>query len=479
MRSNKGVKPVNRGMIWLYAGVFLLLQGISLENGLADYLVADRGYCGMGQISARVCETEAPNQPGCYFTPKEVEKVGRYFRTRQFGYFAQTRRQVSGKFNSVKAELVGVNSGYHQLNSSVFTQGNFFSREAADSGDTVAVIDDTLAQALFGGEAVAGLTLTILKRNFRIVGVKRTDHSVIHGFTDSQTGNVYLPFKTLTRLCPKVRINYFQVRTADSGTVGENSNRLTTALRVLGKKPQDYQLVDYHVEHILLTQKPKLTLFLIGITVICGVLKLVGIQIGESYRLLRRSLETEYLSRIIKKNAGFFGTSGLLMILTGITAILIWKGISFTAYIAPEYIPEELNDLAFYQGLFQEKVKTGLSRLGSPIPEAELTLYTVRGMSDLVFWISNGCGWILFYGGLFLLRKQEISGRSLCYYSIFLVAGTTVSAALTTVAGLPVKFEAGPLILFWVLIAGRRWGLVVPKIIYQMSQRGDGWCSRF
>jgi hypothetical protein len=474
MLSNRGPK-LNTGMLLLYGGIFLLLLGISLGNGLDEQLVAGRGYYGTQQITARVRDPEAPSRSECYFTPDEVEKVGRYFQTGQFVYFAQTQQQISGKFDSIKAKLVGVNGLYPQLNSSVFTQGSFFSREAVDRADTVAVIDDTLARELFGSETVAGLTLTILKRNFRIVGIKRTDHSIIHGLTNSQTGNVYLPFKTLIRLFPEVKIDYFQIRTEDRGAVGENSNQLTTALRVLGKAPDAYQLVDYNIEHMLLTQKPKLTLFVIGLTVICGFLKLCGSQVSESYRLLRRSLKTEYALEIIKKNAGFFGKSGLLVVLTGLAIILIWNSISFALYIAPEYIPEELNDVAFYQGLFKEKIKENVAKLGSPIPDAELTFNTIRSISNWFFLVSNGFGLIFLYGGLFLVRKQEISDRSLLYYSIFLVAGTIITGTLTAIAGLPGKFEVRPLILFWLLIAGKRLGLVLPKII---SKRSKGLCSR-
>lgn len=456
MPLNKTFKQLNNSLFLIYGGVLVLLLGIYLEQGLVNQITNLGGCYSTHKITARVSDSEATSKPNCYFQLEDLPKIGRYFQTKQYIALTQTKMTVTGKFHKTQAEVIGTTELYPQFNSVLFKQGNFFIGEAVNNSASVAIIDDTLAQDIFGSEQVVGKIIELHLNKLKIIGVKKTADSIVHHLCNNRLGRIYIPLTRLRKIRPEVKINYIQIKTNNDGsTIGHNENQLILALKGLGKDQDSYTFIDYNIETRLLAQKPQITLFLIGLVIIIGLLKNAGRKIIYTFQYLRSCLQTEYLITIFQKNAVFLRSVLLFALFASLGIVFVAKISAFSLYIAPEYIPNELIDITFYKNLFKDKVREDVNRLGSPIPYEELIFTTTRWLSNLIFTVSNIFGWLLFLGGLILRKHQSFTWYEFYNYSLFLFISTISCILLTIGLGLSFQFEYKYILLFLLVFASR------------------------
>lgn len=93
--------------------------------------------------------------------------------------------------------LIGTNSDYPKVDQAGFSQGRFFSEAENQMARRVVVINQTLADDLFGsGSAAVGRTLRINSLPFQVCGVTKPVASIL----GSQQSNTFIPIKTLLEM---------------------------------------------------------------------------------------------------------------------------------------------------------------------------------------------------------------------------------------------------------------------------------------
>lgn len=449
MKSNKCV------FILLFTGIFLLLLCIVEGRSLSVHNVISNGDIGTGKAAVTLRNTaDAKNADG--FTIGEISKLSELLKTSYVTYQTETVREkttVEVDGSSYAARVTGTNYVLPRFTTMYFKHGCFFTESAEEEGDTVAVIDDEFAWKVFKDENVVGKTLKLYGKTFRITGVIKKDSSIINRMLEDGLAEIFIPGEKLLELDEAAKINTFQLKTTDAGTLDHNRILIANALSKAGKDPDDYTIIDFNVSQALLRQKTDLIVFAPGAVTILILLLYLKNIVWHVITIIRKECYSDYLSNVIKMNSRMVIAAGMKIMTTVLGIIMIASCISFKFYIPPSLIPEELIDISHYMNLINSRIQNEMSNRGYLESFSELYMRKINMLTGWPLFAAAAAGLLLVYLGLGKMKRLEMDTfQTTIACGFFFFLSLIILAAAAKIAELPFVLDTKNILVVWAFI---------------------------
>ena len=133
----------------------------------------------------------------------------------------------------------GATPGYDTIRSLSVATGRFLTQTDLDHRGAVAIVGTEVADELFGSRDVVGSKLTLMGRDFLIVGVLTEKGSTAGMSSDNR---VIIPFTTAQRLMQSTRISQFYVSASSAEDVTAAQSRLLQFLQHKFSDEDDYRV---------------------------------------------------------------------------------------------------------------------------------------------------------------------------------------------------------------------------------------------
>jgi hypothetical protein len=231
------------------------------------------------------------------------------------------------------------------------------------------------------------------------------------------------------------------------------NDKIAAALSSIGKEPVNYILKDYNVKGAVMGQKPALLIFLMGLFIIFALLSYTVRSFNRTISCIRKACQTDYLSHAAGQYRSEIFKSLVLLILTSAAAIVIWRVVSFSVYIPPEMIPDDLSDISYYSGLIFRKASETFTTDAYTVPFQEIKSNAAEAIFNQIFHVGGLLGLLLLYTGVAGLHKEESRPEKLLLiFGGFLAAALVVFLLLSLLTGLPALVGLKEIIIFWSFI---------------------------
>jgi putative ABC transport system permease protein len=234
--------------------------------------------------------------------------------------------------NNYDTTVEGAAPGYAAIRSLTVASGRFITQSDMDHRGAVAVIGTELADNLFGTRDVVGNKLTVMGRDFLIVGVLEEKGSSMGMSNDNR---VIVPFTTAQRLIKRTSISQFYASTTSADTVKSAQSELTRFLDHRFPSTDDYRV--FSQSDILGTLNQvtgTLTAMLGGIAGISllvggiGIMNIMLVSVSERTREIgiRKAIgaqRSDILMQFLIESVVISITGGLLGLLLGSLGVMI------------------------------------------------------------------------------------------------------------------------------------------------------------
>ncbi len=173
--------------------------------------------------------------------------------------------------NTYDTSVEGVAPGYDAIRSLAVAEGRFLAQSDLDRRGAVAIIGTELADNLYGTRDAVGNTVTLLGRDFLVVGVLEEKGSSMGMSNDNRA---IIPFTTAQRLMKRMQINQIFASSASADSVNAAQDELEKFLKRRLPGDDDYRVFNQtDILGVLDTITGTLTAVLGGIA---GISLLVG-----------------------------------------------------------------------------------------------------------------------------------------------------------------------------------------------------------
>lgn len=220
----------------------------------------------------------------------------------------------------------GVAPGYDAIRSLTIATGRFITDYDLDRRAAVAVIGTELADNLFGTRDVVGNKVTVLGRDFLIVGVLNEKGSSMGQSNDNR---VIVPFTTAQRLMKRMKISQIFASTTSADTVKSAQAEFTRFFQRRFTNEDDYRVYNQtDILGVLNTLTGTLTAVLGGIAGISllvggiGIMNIMLVSVSERTREIgiRKAIgaqRSDILMQFLIESVVISITGGLLGLLLG------------------------------------------------------------------------------------------------------------------------------------------------------------------
>ncbi len=254
-------------------------------------------------------------------------------------------------------------------------RGCFFNSEQYQYGNKVAVISDTLAYKLFTSHNVIENEIYISGVKYKIIGLYKSKGSMLSALASDGVERVYIPFNSVSNNASKL-INTIFVK---DDSLKEKPFRIHTMEGTLKERlrvePNIYKINDFYDSSIYTSQPLLLFIFLVGVLLICQVIKYFIKYLKFGVLNLKVGLRSNYFAGILFKwklriPLYIIGAMLILLLLAEICQSITFKGV-----IPAEYIPvDNVFDFKFYANKIREAIYTLNSNFGYIPTQLELIL---------------------------------------------------------------------------------------------------------
>jgi putative ABC transport system permease protein len=245
--------------------------------------------------------------------------------------------------------IEGASPGYDTIRSLQVESGRFLMDSDMDRRGAVAVIGTELADNLFGTRDVVGNKLTLMGRDFLIVGVLEEKGSSMGMSNDNRA---IIPFTTAQRLIKRTTISQFYASTTSSDTVTSAESEITRFLQrrfpATDTASDDYKVFSQtDILGTLSTVTGTLTAMLGGIAGISllvggiGIMNIMLVSVSERTREIgiRKAIgaqRIDILMQFLIESVVISITGGLLGLLLGSVGVsILSKVFSMAMSITP------------------------------------------------------------------------------------------------------------------------------------------------
>lgn len=447
------MKLAKKAMVLLPLGIFLLLLCIIMPGALKEKAEYLNGVAGFGKIlvAAGISPDIKPS-----LTPEAISKAAKHIKSDEFSYTAANymiNTDVKAGERVVKASVTGTNFMFPAFSRCNMLMGSFFSEEAEKSGGYIAVIDDRFAWEAFRTNKVVGEKLKLYNRQFKIIGVVKSDASILSRLAGDNSSHIYIPGEKLLELDKSAAIKVFQFKTDEKDTMNRNVELVSGALQALGYKAADFSITDLNITGAGLEQKPQVIIFFLSCIIAVIMLNWLTQNLKHAIKEFRRQSKKDYFMNVIKANLMPTAAILLKVLFSAAATGLLFASAAFKLYIPPKYLPEELIDLAFYFKLllagFSETVRgreyytdlTG-SIMGSAglLTEMPLILIFIAGL------------WFIYAGAAAFSPEREELLKAVLVSGLSILLSLLLLAAAADRLDLPVIFHIRQIAVVWIFI---------------------------
>lgn len=449
------MKKRNAAWILMFTGILIMLFYIVFGKAMLMECLRLNGEYAMQKVLVSVKNHLDTNDRNS-FSMDDTERLQKELSTNDISFSAHSgliNTSVSDGIDKYSAVITGVNALYSQFNRLTMLRGSFITEIQEEEGAMVTVVSDALAHAIFNTNDVAGKTIEIYGNEFKIIGVVKSEGSILGKLVDDGIPDVFIPAGIMLELDETARISELQVKTEDSSLLDLNKSEISKALKQIGKNPSNYALTDYNLKYALLEQGPRLFVFILGIVSIFALLGYMLTVMKALYKRIKVRYRSEYLLNILKSDFKVLALNVLQIMLALTGSVFIWKGISFKPYIPPQYIADELINISYYANLIEGLIQDLMRNIGFVAPHSLIIVNTVGMLLTLAFLLALVFGLIVLNLGLReMLTKNSNPDRLTIICGLTVVLALIVVILLVLLAGLPFNLDVKSILVFWVFI---------------------------
>jgi putative ABC transport system permease protein len=253
---------------------------------------------------------------------------------------------VSTGRSSEQSALCGIDAGAGQVIALSLCYGRMITAGDVSAAARVCVLDEALAQKVYGRRNVVGKTVTVqygdVAEELTVIGVSETGSSLLQNFTAMIPGMLYLPFTTHSNITGQTAFDQIAVRVnSDSAAAKGHIERLLNRLYdgsspfrtddLAAQKTRLERLVNTVV--LVLTAISAIALVVSGFGIVTAMLSAVSertreIGIKKAIGATNRRILSEFLIEAVLLSA----TGALLGLLPSVvlSAVLGWLGFGGT-----------------------------------------------------------------------------------------------------------------------------------------------------
>lgn len=405
------MKHIKTAWSLLGIGIMLLLTGIMLLLSLAQETKNINGLFSTEKITVSLKENSSANQ-SCRLSLDDIEQMKKLLHLKSLAYTAQSSSlDVNVRYESIntKAKVIGTNSDYQNFAELCIKNGSYFSEKDEKEKRLVAVIDERLAWLIFKTNDVIGNAIYIYNQPFKIVGVAGKNPSPISRMTGSDKPAAYIPSDRMLELDNTSFINSLELHTGLSKH-GLDEQAVAHAIDSIGKDSAYFGIKDFNSRFLMLKQKPLMLIFLIGAVSILILIKYIIKNLVWCKDMVKKSLEDYYFWDAVKINIKNFMKLLLPSLLAAVLAAGIWECIRFALFVPTKLIPDELNNLQYYNGLLRGFLQASFSNQDYIFSQTEVLTRTVDIISTWILLIAALLGFYLVHKGFSL---ADINGENI------------------------------------------------------------------
>ncbi len=276
-------------MLGIIIGISSVILIISLGQGATQSIMGQLALFGTNTIFIAPGSSEGTAGPPqgqleslTYEDAQAITDEGQIQNVQEASAIVSRPLQVNANGQTVNTTLQGVEPGYAVIQSLEVSQGEFLTKEDADSLSRVVVLGSKVATDLFGeGAEPVGESVKIDSRSFRIVGVLQQKDSSV--FSDPNSA-VYIPVTTAMKVVlGQNYVSSILVQAENADLINQTVDDIT-ALLVQRHSIFEGKVKDFSIEsskqalQIVDTVTGLLTLLLAGIAGISLVVGGIGIM---------------------------------------------------------------------------------------------------------------------------------------------------------------------------------------------------------
>ncbi len=326
--------------------------------------------------------------------------------------------------NSALVKLTATNEHY-PLFHTMSINGSFISDSSFPSGNAI-VIPEQLAWELFRSADVLGMDVKIGDNTLRIAGIYKKPETLFNTIL-SDIPKIFISADGYKKINPTVYISEMEVH-------AENYTDLVTALKNIGKNPNDYDIINCALEYDYMKQSLNIFLFFLGCLIIRELFVISITLVKSAGIMIRKQMQTEYFKTVIKNSFKHCGIIFIKILLLCLISVFVINMVKFELLIHPSVIPEELIDLSFYKDLLISKTRESLFETAHFIPDWSLGRECIS--KTVIFITALSCFFILVNYNRKIKQWASIQCVLACLVISFLLA-----ASITYLVRIPVAID--------------------------------------
>lgn len=442
------LKPFKLTYFSLAVGIFILtfctLFGASIAYKYSDI----GGLNKTNKLTVNLLNNEE-SRGNSAFTQDDIIHLQQFpFKDIDFSYGTEHKTITAYENNQTETNVFGIDDKYSQFHQIQMKSGSFIT--SGNKDEKVAVVDENLALKLFNNTKVIGMHIELYNQEFRIIGVIEQEEAILQVLTDNGLGSIYIPIDYMLQYYDKANITSLEISADSKGTTGENIKAVKDALTTINKAAADYKITDYNIENKFMEEIVQFGTFIPGVVIILLLMGLIRGKALELFTTVSSELKTKYIREVIRLS--FLRLSLLLLEGFALLALmyLVWRTIRFNIYIPPEYIPEELIDLAFFKETLKGLLQNNVLNAAYAPSLAEMKLNVLPSMQKWNLGVYIFVGYPLYCLGLKLLGKNQKNVlKHLLFCSVCLISSIILSLLILFIIHMPITVNTeGVLVIF-------------------------------
>ncbi len=319
-------------------------------------------------------------------TAGDIEDLAMAFPNGSISYMNQSDSIIEANNAIFPIKTVSSGENLERFLGLDILRGCFFNSEQYQYGNKVAVISDTLAYKLFTTHNIIGNEIYISGVKYRIIGLYKSKSSLLSVLSSDGSERVYIPFNSMTNISSEALNTVF----IKDDSLKDKPFRVHTIEETLKEclrmEPNLYRINDFNDSSIYTAQPLFLFVFLVGVLLICLIIKYLIKYLTFGYFNLKSGLKNNYFIQLMIKwklrIPLFIIGAALILLIIGIT----FSTIKFKGTIPAEYIPV---DNIFDFGFYADKLKDAIYKLNSNVGYVPTQMEILFNYNLLVIYIST------------------------------------------------------------------------------------------
>ncbi len=223
-------------MLGIIIGVFALVVLVSLVNGATDYVTDTISSLGGSYLSVSISDDKGD--------PLTLDDINALMDEEEIGLAAPLASlSATGKAGpeSGTVYVYGTTPAYQSINNLGIEYGTFLRQTDVENNNYVVVINQTMADELFGTNDCLGETLTLNGTKFTVIGILADDDNSMTSMITSGMMVAYVPYTTARRMSSSISssISSFYITSGENATAEEANDRLTEILLARFNRDED------------------------------------------------------------------------------------------------------------------------------------------------------------------------------------------------------------------------------------------------